>query len=43
VVYYRLAVMSKDADWIVRETDAACANVRQSADDRSAVVQPARG
>lgn len=29
VVYYRLAVMSKDGDWIVRETDSACRWVRQ--------------
>jgi len=28
VVYYRLAIMSKDGDWIVREADDACAHVR---------------
>ena len=28
VVYYRLAIMSKDGDWIVRETADACAHVR---------------
>jgi len=28
VVYYRLAIMSKDGDWIVRETDGACAHLR---------------
>ena len=28
VVYYRLAIMSKDGDWIVREADHACAQVR---------------
>lgn len=29
VVYFRLAVMSKDGDWIVRETESACRRVRQ--------------
>lgn len=28
VVYYRLAIMSKDGDWIVREDADACARVR---------------
>ncbi len=28
VVWYRLAMMSKDGDWILRETDAACQRVR---------------
>lgn len=28
VAYYRLAIMSKDGDWIVREADDACAHVR---------------
>ncbi len=28
VVYYRLAIMSKDGDWIVRETPEACAHLR---------------
>ena len=27
VVYYRLAIMSKDGDWIVRDTTAACGHV----------------
>lgn len=27
VVYYRVAIMSKDGDWIVRETPGACARV----------------
>lgn len=27
VVYYRLAIMSKDGDWILRETDEACRRV----------------
>ncbi len=29
VVWYRLAMMSKDGDWILRETDAACQRVRE--------------
>lgn len=29
VVWYRVAMMSKDGDWILRETDAACEQVRQ--------------
>ncbi len=29
VVYYRLAMMSKDGDWIIRETAAACEHVRE--------------
>ena len=28
VVYYRLAIMSKDGDWIVREATDACAQIR---------------
>ncbi|MPZ21482.1 MAG: hypothetical protein GEV06_26870 [Luteitalea sp.] len=27
VVFYRAAIMSKDGDWIVRETETACAHV----------------
>jgi hypothetical protein len=27
VVFYRLAIMSKDGDWILRETAAACRRV----------------
>lgn len=30
VVWHRLAIMSKDGDWIVRETDEACAAVRDT-------------
>lgn len=29
VVYYRLAMMSKDGDWIVRETEDACRHLRE--------------
>lgn len=29
VVYYRLAIMSKDGDWIVRETEEACRRIRE--------------
>ena len=29
VVYYRLAIMSKDGDWVVRETEEACRQVRK--------------
>jgi len=29
VVYYRLALASKDGDWILRESDAACRRVRE--------------
>lgn len=31
VVYYRLAIMSKDGEWIVREDAAACARVTDAA------------
>jgi hypothetical protein len=27
VVYYRIAIMSKDGDWVIRETPAACARI----------------
>ncbi len=36
VVWYRLAMMSKDGDWILRETDAACERVRQVLAERGA-------
>lgn len=26
VVYYRIAIMSKDGDWVIRETAEACAS-----------------
>ena len=36
VVWYRLAIMSKDGDWILRETDAACRRVRDVLAERGA-------
>jgi hypothetical protein len=27
VVYYRIAIMSKDGDWVLRESPQACAHV----------------
>ncbi len=36
VVWYRLAMMSKDGDWILRPTDAACARVREVLAERGA-------
>jgi hypothetical protein len=36
VVWYRLAMMSKDGDWILRETDAACERVREVLAERGA-------
>ena len=29
VVFYRIALMSKDGDWVLRETEAACRHVRK--------------
>ncbi len=40
VVWYRLAMMSKDGDWIVREDDAACARIRQVLSRRGARYRP---
>jgi hypothetical protein len=36
VVYYRVAIMSKDGDWIVRETPEACATVLGELEARGA-------
>ncbi len=36
VVWYRLAMMSKDGDWILRPTEAACARVREVMAERGA-------
>lgn len=36
VVWYRLAMMSKDGDWILRPTDAACERVREVLAERGA-------
>ncbi len=40
VVYYQLAMMSKDGDWIVRETDAACEVLRTVLTARGARYRP---
>ncbi len=40
VVYYRLAVMSKDGDWIVREAERACRRVREVLARRGARYRP---
>jgi hypothetical protein len=36
VVYYRVAIMSKDGDWVIRETPEACAIVLRELDVRGA-------
>jgi hypothetical protein len=41
VVYYRVAIMSKDGDWIIRETDDACAVVLGELEARGARYRPA--
>lgn len=40
VVYYRLAIMSKDGDWIVRDTAAACGHVLSVLSERGARYRP---
>lgn len=40
VVYYRLAIMSKDGDWIVKESDDACARVRAVLSNYGARYRP---
>ena len=40
VVYYRIAIMSKDGDWVIRETPEACATVLQELDKRGAHYRP---
>jgi hypothetical protein len=40
VVYYRVAIMSKDGDWVVREDPAACARVLEVLADRGAWYRP---
>lgn len=40
VVYYRLAIMSKDGDWIVRETEDACRRIREVLAERGARYRP---
>jgi hypothetical protein len=41
VVYYRVAIMSKDGDWIIRETPEACAMVLGELEARGAQYRPA--
>ncbi|MBI3401175.1 MAG: hypothetical protein HY048_07115 [Acidobacteria bacterium] len=41
VVYYRLAIMSKDGDWIVRNTPEACRRVLSVLSERGAHYRPA--
>ena len=40
VVFYRIAIMSKDGDWVIRETPEACATVLQELDRRDAHYRP---
>ena len=40
VVYYRVAIMSKDGDWVIRETTQACATVLQELERRGAHYRP---
>ena len=40
VVYYRVAIMSKDGDWVIRETPEACATVLQELGERGAHYRP---
>jgi hypothetical protein len=41
VVYYRVAIMSKDGDWIIREAPDACARVLDELEARKARYRPA--
>ena len=40
VVYYRVAIMSKDGDWVIRETPEACADVLRELEGRGAHYRP---
>jgi hypothetical protein len=40
VVWHRLAIMSKDGDWILRETEPACTRVLEVLEARSARYRP---
>jgi hypothetical protein len=40
VVHYRVAIMSKDGDWVIRETAEACARVLDRLAERQAVYRP---
>ena len=41
VVFHRLAIMSKDGDWIVRETEGACAQILAVLEAHGARYRPA--
>lgn len=40
VVHYRVAIMSKDGDWVIRETAEACARVLDVLAERGAFYRP---
>ena len=40
VVFYRIALMSKDGDWVLRETTGACRRVRSVLAARGARYRP---
>lgn len=40
VVFYRIAMMSKDGDWVVRETEEACQRVLRVMQDHGAHYRP---
>ncbi len=40
VVFYRLAIMSKDGDWVIRETPQACEHVLDELTRRGATYRP---
>jgi hypothetical protein len=40
VVFYRVAIMSKDGDWVIREDAGACADVLRVLADRGARYRP---
>jgi hypothetical protein len=40
VVYYRVAIMSKDGDWVIREAPGACSTVLQELEARGARYRP---
>jgi hypothetical protein len=40
VVYYRVAIMSKDGDWVIREAPVACSTVLRELEARGARYRP---
>ena len=40
VVYYRVAIMSKDGDWVIRETPEACSTVLRELEGRGSRYRP---